>query len=163
MKKPENYRNSLGIGWELMETSWKDETEKVLPMLFWAKPNVQANKGSAGSQLSFSRIFSVPKEFHLDKLVLDFQSAFCTVVLNKRMYSLWSMEKYRNPPTECVTNDPKLVPTIQCQAGPYTPSNSWKITTPNNNYYWIHPKINQNSTLTSKLKFFLNSFVRYTY
>jgi len=34
------------------------------------------------------------------------------------------MEKYRNPPTECVTKDPKLDPTMQCQAGPYVLSNS---------------------------------------
>lgn len=27
---------------------------------------------------------------------------------------------------ECVTYEPKLVPTIQCQAGPYVESNSWK-------------------------------------
>lgn len=55
------------------------------------------------------------------------QSALCTVVLNKRIYILWSIEKYINPPTECVTNDPKLIPTMQCHAGPYTPSNSCKI------------------------------------
>lgn len=30
-----------------------------------------------------------------------------------------SIEKYKKPPTEWVTYEPKLAPTMQCQAGPY--------------------------------------------
>lgn len=64
------------------------------------------------------------------------QAAFCTAVLNKRMYNFLSMEKYRNPPTEWVTKDPKLVPTIQCHAGPYTPSNSCKNHNHPTKFHW---------------------------
>ena len=79
-------------------------------------------------------------------LTLDqYQSALCTVVLNKRIYNFWSIEKYRNPPTECVTNDPKLVPTIQCQAGPYIPSNSCRETTTRKKTPQIHSPINTTS------------------
>jgi hypothetical protein len=40
-----------------------------------------------------------------------------TAVLKRRIWTL-SMEKYKKPPTEWVTYEPKLVPTMQCQAGP---------------------------------------------
>ena len=89
------------------------------------------------------------------KFTTFLQSAFCTAVLNIRMYNFWSIEKYRNPPTEWVTNDPKLFPTIQCHAGPYTPSNSCNISTHATEFidqsftktfkdsikFWITPKI----------------------
>ena len=43
--------------------------------------------------------------------------------MKRRKQSL-SKEKYKNPPLACVTNDPKLFPAMQCQAGPYNASNS---------------------------------------
>lgn len=47
----------------------------------------------------------------------DYWPIGSTAVLKRRTDTL-SIEKYKKPPGECVTNDPKLLPTMQCQAGP---------------------------------------------
>ena len=65
------------------------------------------------------------------------------------------MEKYINPPTEWVTKDPKLVPTIQCHAGPYTPSNSCKSQSPDQNSLTNQSTTHPNFETSQQLNYLL--------